>query len=123
MAYFGDTNGLLYGFSFNPSTQLFNQTPVVSSISSVYPAPQVSYTSNGLFNGILWCLTAVADGELNPVGGVLHALNPLTLSELYNTTTNAGDALGNISKFSVPLVIRGRVYISTQAPNVKVYGL
>jgi concanavalin A-like lectin/glucanase superfamily protein/HYDIN/CFA65/VesB family protein len=101
-------NGLL---SSGPTSQSFD----------VYPNRGGSFavSGNGTSNGIIW---AVQDNNPNP--GVLHAYDAGNLANEFYNTSQAGtrDALGLATKFSIPLVANGKVFVGAQAQLV-VYGL
>lgn len=60
----------------------------------------------------------------NPAGGVLFAYDASNLAtELYNSSqAGSRDALGVATKFSIPLVANGKVFVDAQSQLV-VYGL
>ncbi|HLY11134.1 MAG TPA: malectin domain-containing carbohydrate-binding protein, partial [Planctomycetota bacterium] len=54
---------------------------------------------------------------------VLHAFDASNIAtELYNSTQAAGDGLSNGTKFTVPTIARGKVYVGTQS-DLSVFGL
>ncbi len=118
--------GKLYVFS-GYSGQAFAFT--LGSTGTLTPASQTSIQSfgylpgspsvsaDGTNNGIVWLL----DRNANE----LHAYDAATLAtELWNSAANAGgaDSLGAATKFAVPTVANGMVYVGTLAGLV-VYGL
>jgi hypothetical protein len=108
---FSLTNGVL---SESPTSQ--------SSIYSAFPGPSFSISSNGTQDGIAWAVRSdqyVTYGE-----AVLYAwpANDLT-TPLYESDTNsARDSMGIATKFSIPMVTNGKVYVVAQN-EVDVYGL
>ena len=80
-----------------------------------YPGCVPTISANGTSNGIAWALDQA---------GVLRAYDASNLlTELYNSNQNATrDALGQAVKFSVPMVVNGKVYAGTQNSLVA-YGL
>jgi hypothetical protein len=76
-------------------------------------------SGNGNTNGIVW---AVQDN--NPGNGVLHAYDAGNLATEFYNTSQAGtrDTLGVATKFSIPLVANGKVFVSSQSRLV-VYGM
>jgi len=76
-------------------------------------------TANGTSNGILWAMQ-----DNSPSNGVLRAYDANNLAtELYNTSqAGARDTFGLGTKFSIPLVANGKVFIVSQGQLVA-YGL
>ena len=76
-------------------------------------------SGNGSTNGIVW---AVQDN--NPSNGVLHAYDAGNLANEFYNTSQAGsrDTLGVATKFSIPLVANGKVFVGAQT-QIVVYGL
>jgi hypothetical protein len=89
--------------SGNPPGLGYSMTPSVSSNSSYG-------------NGIVW---AIRNQTGKPV---LYAFNATNLSELYDSGQCSGDEPGTPTKFSVPTVANGYVYIATET-DFDVYGL
>jgi hypothetical protein len=100
------TNGLL-------STLPASESPTKFSNGST---PSVS--ANGSTNGIVWTVDHVSS-----ISSVLHAYDASDVSrELYNSHQNAArDGLGG-TKFSVPTIANGKVYVGTFGGLV-VYGI
>ncbi len=73
-----------------------------------------SISANGSKNGIAWIISSEN-------GGTLHAYDAANLTELYNSNTQAADALGTFTEFSVATIAAGKVYAGT-AGSVAVYG-
>jgi hypothetical protein len=93
-----------------------------SPITSAFPDPSFSISSNGTLDGIAW---AVRSDQFNTDGpGVLYAWNANDLTHtLYESDTNsARDAVGPANKFSIPIVTNGKVYVAAHG-EVDVYGL
>ena len=74
-------------------------------------------SSNGSSNGIVWVLQ-------NDAGNALHAFDTDDLTREYYNTNQSGtrDVPAGTTRFSVPLVVNGNVYIGTQV-ELDVYGL
>jgi hypothetical protein len=119
----------LKAWAFNGST--FVTTPVSqgSATGQIFPGGYLALSANGetAGTGVIWASTAVSgDAENNPpVAGELHAYDASNLTnELWNSAQNASrDKVGNLAKFTPPLVVNGRVYMATASNNVAVYGL
>jgi chitodextrinase len=116
--YFAAVNDTLKAFQL--SNGLLSNGPTSHSLD-VYPNRGGSFavSGNGNANGIVW---AVQDN--NPQVGVLHAYDAGNLAnEFYNTTQGGTrDTLGVATKFSIPLVANGKVFVGAQTQLV-VYGL
>jgi hypothetical protein len=104
------TNGLL---SAAPTSQ--------TSLVYAYPGGPLSISANGTANGILW---AVQRQSSDPQPGTLHAYDPANLSvELYNSDqAGSRDTLDIAVKFTVPLVVNGKVFVASNS-KLTVYGL
>lgn len=93
-----------------------------STITTAFPNPSFSISSNGAQDGIAW---AVRADQFNTDGpAVLYAwdANDLT-NTIYESDTNATrDAAGPANKFSIPVVTNGKVYVAAHG-EVDVYGL
>ena len=110
------TNGLL---SLTPISQ--------SSEQYLYPGAPLSISANGSSNGILWVverfgLDATGVGTTAP--GVLRAYDPANLSTILYDSNQAGsrDTLDFAAKFSLPLVVNGKVFVASMS-QLTVYGL
>ncbi len=93
-----------------------------STITSAFPDPSFSISSNGTQDGIAW---AVRSDQFNTDGAaVLYAWNANDLTKtIYESDTNATrDAAGPANKFSIPIVTNGKVYVAAHG-EVDVYGL
>ena len=111
---------------FRISGTAFNRTPVSSATTpqqySRVGMTLSAYAAN-LQTGILWETSGNYNDSSKP--GTLHAFQASDLSvELWNSDMNpARDMMGAVAKFSNPTVANGRVYVSTFAGRVDVYGL
>ena len=79
----------------------------------------MAISANGTSNGILW---AIQYNETTP--GVLHAFNAANLTtDLYNSSqAGTRDAMDLATRFSIPAVANGKVFVGTKASLI-VYGL
>lgn len=107
------SNGLL---STNPTVASGNCAPTTFSgdCAGNYP-PNLSVSSNGSSNGIVWALGTTA-------GALLSAHNAVGLQKLYSSDQNSQDNPGGVVKFSVPTISNGKVYVGT-ANQVAVFGI
>ncbi|HEX8712377.1 MAG TPA: chitobiase/beta-hexosaminidase C-terminal domain-containing protein, partial [Terracidiphilus sp.] len=123
-------NGNVYVWPENGSPMLFKlnsgvmdtQPSSKSTVTSAFPSPSFSISSNGTQDGIAW---AVRSDQFNTNGpAVLYAWNANDLSApIYESDTNASrDAAGPANKFSIPVVTNGKVYVAAHG-EVDVYGL
>lgn len=95
-----------YQFDFSdPNKPILNPTPAAQTVHSFgYPGCTPSISANGNSNGIVWAY------EYSTGNAILHAFDPVTLAELYNSS---GDSIGAGVKFAVPTVFAGKVYVGT----------
>ena len=123
-------NGNVYFWAENNVPMLFklnggvmdSQPASQSTITSAFPDPTFSISSDGAQNGIAW---AVRADQFNTKGpGVLYAWDANDLSNtIYQSDANAArDTSGPANKFSIPVVTNGKVYVAAQK-QVDVYGL
>jgi hypothetical protein len=123
-------NGNVYFWAENNVPMLFklnsgvmdSQPASQSTITSAFPDPTFSVSSNGAANGIAW---AVRSDQFNSNGpAVLYAWNANDLtSTIYESDTNPQrDTAGPANKFSIPVVTNGKVYVAAHG-EVDVYGL
>ena len=119
------TNGLLPA-----SGVTLPQQAVPSSQSSeiyYYPNPTPSISASPSGGALVWVLDNNATGTDNgagPVGpAILRAYNAANLgTTLYSSDAVPADAGGNASKYTVPLVANGHVYVAGNGA-LTVYGL
>ena len=92
-------------------------SPIKGSHVYGYPGANMSVSSNGTSNGILWSIEA---SGVN----VLHAYDASDVStELYNSNQAGGrDQFGTAIRFTVPTVINGKVYVAGKS-QLTVFGL
>jgi hypothetical protein len=87
-------------------------TPAVSSNSTSGPAE----------DGILWAIWGDGSYEPNSGGtppakiGVLYAYDAVTMQPLYNSSVCSKDNINVATKFSVPTIANGYVYLGTMGP-------
>jgi hypothetical protein len=122
-AYF---NGRIYYAGKNDNLKAFSVSSGVLSGSPVstgsriygFPGATPSISANGNGNGIVWALQMASPAVL--VAG--NAANLTT--ELYNSTQASGnrDRLANGTKFAVPTVADGKVFVGN-SNSVSVFGL
>ena len=76
---------------------------------------------------VLWAAHSTREDAMNrTVAGTLRAFDPLDLTnELWNSDMDAAEAdrLGNLAKFSAPVIANGKVYVGTFSRELAVYGL
>ena len=122
-------NGRVYVSAVGDSIRAFSLTagtlstaPVSQTTRMFTGQAHLAASSNGTTAGVLW--TLMADGFTPSLPIVLYAFDASDLSkELYNSTqAPAGrDKAGPSSKFLVPTVANGHVYVGTQT-ELDVYG-
>jgi hypothetical protein len=95
------------GSTFN--TTASSMTPTVLTLSG-----GISISANGTTNGIMWTYgTLTGDGD-TAAPGVLLAFDANNLAtQLYSSNDNPSrDSMGNVAKYSYPVIANGLVYIS-----------
>jgi hypothetical protein len=128
-------------FPFDTGMGMFTTTPSASTTSQFRftgATPSIS-ASSPTTDGIVWALETGSHGTDHGAAlagpAVLHAFDATNIAtELWNSSTNAGDAAGNAVKFTVPTIANGKVYVPTRGNDdtegggtifgeVDVYGL
>jgi fibronectin type 3 domain-containing protein len=126
--YFGPVADTVQAFKL--TNGLLSTTPTsASSVAYPYPGATLSVSANGTANGIVWaiqrngdCGTQATCGTAQP--GVLRAYDASNLGIQLYSSDQAGsrDALDYAAKFSVPLVVNGKVFVTTIG-RLTIYGL
>jgi len=121
-------NGYVYFAAVNDSLKAFQlisgtlSTSPTSQSAAIYPVRGGSFavSANGNGNGILW---AVQNNDVT-APGVLFAYDATNLAdELYDSSQMGNrDTLDVASKFTIPLVANGKVFVSSQS-QLTAYGL
>jgi hypothetical protein len=116
--YFGAVGDVLRVFSFTNAR--LNGTPFSMSANTFpFPGTTPSISANGAAYGIVWAAE-------NGTSAVLHAYDATNLSrELYNTNQapNSRDLFGSNTKFGVPTIANGKVYVATTNGRIGGFGL
>jgi hypothetical protein len=116
--YFGAVRDVLRAFNF--ANARLNGAAVSTSANTFhFPGTTPSISANGTAYGIVW-----AAENVDPA--VLHAYDATDLSrELYNTNQapNSRDLFGSNTKFGVPTIANGKVYVATTGGTVGAFGL
>lgn len=107
--YFIANNDVIKQFTLDPSTGLMSTTPAEKgSFEFTFPGGQPVTSSNGSSNGIVWAVDP---------GGKLHAFDATNVSTtLYTSGTLVA------TKFAVPTVVNGKVFVAGQG-ELFVFGL
>jgi hypothetical protein len=117
--YFAPVGGPVQAFSL--ASGLLSASPT-SHTAQVYNGRggTMSVSARGASSGILWTLQTGGAG----VPGTLHAYDATNLSkELWNSNqAGTRDALDPWSKFTVPVVANGEVFV-TSTSQLTIYGL
>ena len=121
-------NGSVYFAPQQDTLQAYRLTKGLLSTAPTSRSPEnygdrsgtLAISANGTTNGILWSIQRY--GPSAP--GVLRAYDPANLAnELYNSGQAASrDILDVATKFSVPLVVNGKVFVGSLS-QLTVYGL
>jgi hypothetical protein len=127
--YYHCHNDVLRAFSWNANTNLMSTEPT-SLGTEVYQTHGAtgSLSANGAINGIIWDIDNTAYVGSDPASSgpsVLHAYDATNVAtELYNSSQAASgrDTAGAASKFTVPTIANGRVFVPTST-ELDIYGL
>ncbi|MEX3894731.1 PQQ-binding-like beta-propeller repeat protein [Paraburkholderia sp. BR10954] len=113
--YFGSVGDHLKAFTVTNAKLSITPT-AQSAMTFAYPGTTPSISANGTTNGIVW---AAENGNV----AALHAFDPVTLNELYNSNQmGTRDQFGTGNKFITPMIANGKVYVGT-TNGVAVFGL
>ena len=130
-------NGSVYFGPVADSIQSFRLTNGLLSTTATsfspdryeYPGASLAVSANGLSTGILWAIQRKGDCGTLPAcatagPGVLRAYDPANLATEFYNSDEAGsrDTLDYATKFSVPLIANGRVFVASMT-KLTVYGL
>jgi hypothetical protein len=118
VVYFGPINDNVQGFTL--SNGLLSTSATTRTATAFgFPGASIAISANGTSNAILW-----ATEKRGASPGALHAYNPANLQIEYYNSDQAGsrDALDSVAKFTVPLVINGKVFVLSEG-RLTVYGL
>jgi hypothetical protein len=114
--YYGGSNDAIKQFTLTPSgATLASQS--TDALGAAGATPVIS--ANGGKTAILWALDTTASG--GPVLNAYDATNVAT-TPLYSSSAKPSDAVGPTSKFAVPTVANGYVYVGTNG-GVAIFGL
>jgi outer membrane protein assembly factor BamB len=105
--YYGPVGQPILAFEFKNAKLL--SSPVAQTANAFgYPGATPSISADGSLNAIVWT-------SENTNIAVLHAYNPKTLVELYNSNQASGgrDHFGVGNKFITPTIANGKVYVGT----------
>ncbi len=131
----GTNPPLLYVWAANDTLKAFSFAGGLLSAAPAYENPltaslpgggALAVSANGGTPGtaILWAAMSTQDASDAAVPGILHAFDASNVAtELWNSTMNPADQLGNLAKFVVPTVANGKVYMATFSNQLAVYGL
>jgi hypothetical protein len=117
--YYIGSNDTLKQFSFDGSH--LSATPVATSTHTYGKwSAQSAASANGTSNGILWVVEWLPSGA----DGVLRAYDPNNVGNEFYDSTQSGtrDTFGSATKFSVPTIANGKVYVGA-ATQLVIFGL
>ena len=138
--YKGTANEFVYTWSENTALKAFpvnrvaDTLDVLNVVTSGLPGPSgnsganMAASSNGSVDStaILWASHSRNGCDANPLTcpGILRAISATDVTtELWNSTINPADNVGNYAKFSCPTIANGKVYLSTFSNQLIAYGL
>jgi hypothetical protein len=112
---------LQYTLSTSTGTALLSSAPTAQATfgtNCLVGSPSIS--ANGTTNGIVWFVV------LKGTATALHAVDPVTLTTIYNSQQHSKDKLGLAPRFVTSTVANGKVYVggrSSTGGELVVYGL
>lgn len=83
--------------------------------------PSISANGEGASDAVVWAISKpdkeTAEGT---IPGILYAIDAVSMTQLYSSTNSAcaGDEIYSATKFSVPTVANGYVYLGAQSQNL-----
>jgi outer membrane protein assembly factor BamB len=106
---------------FRLSNGIFNSNPMMAAENVRWPGGGLSISANGAKanTAIVWDLGL----QSNSSTGILRAYDAATLKLLWSSDARQDDDLGSGTKFAVPTVANGKVYVPTSSKALVVYGL
>jgi hypothetical protein len=124
--YLWGTGDRLKAYKFNGSQ--FELPALVNTATQTgYPGGQLSLSSNGESEGILWAVRGkrTSAGLAASVGsGVVQAFSADDVTkQLWSSDDSPSDALGDATKFAPPTIANGKVFVGTSSNQLVVYGL
>ena len=79
--------------------------------------PAVSAASSQEKDALVWAIARADSNGLSTSPGILYAFDALSMNQLYASSTCAGDGLPPATKWSIPTVANGFVYVGTQGAS------
>lgn len=116
VGYFPVAANPMFAFTFSGST--FTTTALASTSPTPFAQAALTGSSNSGSDPIVWALAPVASAFSSAQQVILHAFNPSTLAEYWNS-----GVIGNYAKFVAPTVANGRVYAATNNGSIVAFGL
>jgi len=98
--------------------------PAGSVTASYFSGGGLAVSANGSSagSGIVWAL--VGTNNSSPNGGALYAFNAANVTQqLWVSSANPNDGSWAMTKFNIPTVANGKVYVPTSSNQLRVYGL
>src|SRR5262249_40204946 len=121
----GPTGEFIYGAGASDHLKAFKLTSGKLSTSPTSQSPE-TFSWPGGSPSVSTTGTTPGTGIFCqfPPGAILRPYDPTTLShELYNSAQNSGrDGLGSYTKFTVPIVSNGQVFVGTK-PSLPIFGM
>jgi hypothetical protein len=83
--------------------------------------PSISASDQNASDAIVWALVKPDTAVESGVQGILYAIDAVSMTQLYTSANNgcSGDAINPATKFSVPTVANGYVYLGTESSNTQ----
>ena len=86
-------------------------------------ALSLSWNGKDATSAVLWANKPMTNANAVLVPGILYAFDPITLTDLWDSSLVTRDNLGDFSKIVPPTVANGKVYVATSSGEVVAYGL
>jgi hypothetical protein len=107
---------------FDYSAGMLDETPASVTSAPYFDTVSLACSSNGAASGteLVIAVTPQASAGARPVPGTFRVFDPSTdpMTELYSDA-----ALGTLSKFAVPTIANGRIFVPTLDGRVVMYGI
>lgn len=110
--------------AFQLSGSTLSQVAIGIHQINLFAGAELTVSANASTNGVVWAASTISDfAGSHIVPGILRAYDATTLADLWNSEANPADSFGNWAKFVPPVVVNGKVYMTTFSNSIAVYGV